>query len=380
MHVTTHGAAAGPRNGHRGLIAGCAFAKDIPKAFLAHPLRQCPTGRPRDYVDDITLQITEAEPGLCAMRMEESLRDLTVAFDADNMELNPGKQQVLGLTRAAREAWESRGIRYYGHGHSHPELSKNIESLQAPATRIGSTEGTRASRCKISGGGGIPSGKCLYGAECHYITEWQFVRTRRAMCTAMGDKEGRRPAAVRLLVVGAGKWGPEVVRAKRIVKHWHKEAAKYCITDEYWETLAGTARKLGPFTEASHPREGRRRLQRMGLLGGIWTSSSAVHRPERGYNPRRGSHRIEMAKTRQAQVGSAGLHEDRDEEVMLLVDRARRSPVLKGILCNIQSHSVYTPSRAHLRWGFDAGCPLCGAPIGTWQHFIDDCAGTRRPP
>lgn len=55
---------------------------------------------------------------------------------------------------------------------------------------------------------------------------------RRAMCTAMCDKEGRRPDAVRLLVVGAGKWDPEVVRAKRLVKHWQTEAAHYCITDE----------------------------------------------------------------------------------------------------------------------------------------------------
>lgn len=129
------GAVAGPRTGDRGLIAGCAFAKDIHKAFLSDPLHQCPTGRPRGYVDDITLQITEGEPGLCAMRMEDVLRDLTAAIEAGNIELNAGKQQVLELSRAVREAWGDRGgtvvaiakglgIHHYGYGHAHPELIK----------------------------------------------------------------------------------------------------------------------------------------------------------------------------------------------------------------------------------------------------------------
>lgn len=69
-HITAHGAVAQPRRGNRGLVAGCAFAADILKAFLAEPLRQCPTGHPRDYVDDITLKLVADEPGQCAARME----------------------------------------------------------------------------------------------------------------------------------------------------------------------------------------------------------------------------------------------------------------------------------------------------------------------
>lgn len=75
-----------------------------------------------------------------------------------------------------------------------------------------------------------------------------------------------------------------------------------------------------------------------------------------------------------------GLHAGRDEEVMALVERPRRSPVLKSMLCVIQPDSVYTAARSHLGWGFEAGCPLCGAPIGTWQHYIDDGAGASSPP
>lgn len=37
-----------------------------------------------------------------------------------------------------------------------------------------------------------------------------------------------------------------------------------------------------------------------------------------------------------------GLHAGRGEEVMGLVERARCGPALKGMLCTIQSDSVYT--------------------------------------
>lgn len=55
--------------------------------------------------------------------------------------------------------------------------------------------------------GAILFGKCLYGSEWHYITGSQIFSTRRAMCMAMSDKEGRRPDSVGLLVIGAGKHG-----------------------------------------------------------------------------------------------------------------------------------------------------------------------------
>lgn len=46
-YVKVHGAVAGPRPGGHGLVAGCAFAKDIPKTF-----------KPQDYVDDITQEVS----------------------------------------------------------------------------------------------------------------------------------------------------------------------------------------------------------------------------------------------------------------------------------------------------------------------------------
>ena len=51
----------------------------------------------------------------------------------------------------------------------------------------------------------------------------------------------------------------------------------------------------------------------------------------------------------------------------------------------IQTYSVYTHARAHLRWGEQGHCPKCSDPIGDWKHYADECllVGTKphmRPP
>lgn len=56
-HVKACGAVAQPHNGNHGLVAGCAFAKDILKAFMATSKTECPEGKPREYVDYITLRV-----------------------------------------------------------------------------------------------------------------------------------------------------------------------------------------------------------------------------------------------------------------------------------------------------------------------------------
>lgn len=56
-----------------------------------------------------------------------------------------------------------------------------------------------------------------------------------------------------------------------------------------------------------------------------------------------------------------------------MVNRAYRVPITKRMLWIIQSDSIYTPARAHLRWGYEASFALCDAAMGTWQHYVDLC-------
>lgn len=45
---------------------------------------------------------------------------------------------------------------------------------------------------------------------------------------------------------------PEIVRIKRLVKHWQKEAAGYDISQDYWDALDGTMGKQGPISLTRH--------------------------------------------------------------------------------------------------------------------------------
>lgn len=104
-YARVHGAVAQPRRGKRGLGAICAFAQDILKAFIRPLKQECPGGRPRDYVDDVTLQVQGDTAESCATQMHEQLDKQKDALRTDNMVLNDGKQQVLGLTKGVCEAW-----------------------------------------------------------------------------------------------------------------------------------------------------------------------------------------------------------------------------------------------------------------------------------
>lgn len=79
------------------------------------------------------------------------------------------------------------------------------------------------------------------------------------MCAAVGDRDGRRPDWARLHVVGSGKWEPEVVRVKRMRKHWQAELPGYEVLGGYWDAFRGTAGKKGLYSMM------RRTLEKAGL-------------------------------------------------------------------------------------------------------------------
>ena len=51
----------------------------------------------------------------------------------------------------------------------------------------------------------------------------------------------------------------------------------------------------------------------------------------------------------------------------------------KGFMHTILVDAVYTPHRAHKRWGKDSSCPFCQAPVADWEHFIDHCPRCQPP-
>lgn len=55
------------------MLEGCAFAKDLLKAFIGPLKRECPGGRPWDYADDITRSRCKGKRHKTALRRCMSL-------------------------------------------------------------------------------------------------------------------------------------------------------------------------------------------------------------------------------------------------------------------------------------------------------------------
>ena len=76
-----------------GLIAGCAFAKDVLKALL-DPINTVMTAECRDYVDDITIIATGHKAGKVIPDFFEQLQKAENWLTQNNMTLNEKKEQL----------------------------------------------------------------------------------------------------------------------------------------------------------------------------------------------------------------------------------------------------------------------------------------------
>lgn len=128
-----------------------------------------------------------------------------------------------------------------------------MSGLWRAAQRIKVTGGTGRQRCTMMAS--VLFGWCLYGPECHYTAQKKRKAMWRVMGTAMGDAEGRRPDGVRLLFCGGGRWDPEVVRVKRLVKQWQAESDGDKVPKGYWDSLAGAKGNHGPISLMRHTLE-----------------------------------------------------------------------------------------------------------------------------
>lgn len=99
-HIRAHGAVAQPRSGHHGSVAGCAFARDRLKSFIGPLQRECPNGRPRDYIVDLMPQVQGGTPQGCVAQMHAQLEKLKGALRRDNM--------------ARHQGCNSFGVNHYG--------------------------------------------------------------------------------------------------------------------------------------------------------------------------------------------------------------------------------------------------------------------------
>ena len=98
--IKVHGATSRTLRAKAGIIAGCAFAKDVLKAFL-EPTREVMQAECRDYVDDITV-IARGRPQIYHPFFYEQLKAAKQWLTENNMVLNEKKNRFMPITQSSK--------------------------------------------------------------------------------------------------------------------------------------------------------------------------------------------------------------------------------------------------------------------------------------
>ena len=386
-YIRVHGAVAKPARGRHGLIAGCSFAKDILKAFLIPTAALARVTLFRDYVDDMVITSTGKQPDQAVNKLIADLKQIKKGLREDNMLLNDAKEQIFGPTADIRKAWSNAtgrkaegqvkdlGVFHYGHGYAHPVMDQKLKELRLTAERIGAIPTDRNKKANIAAA--VIFGKCFYGQEVHYITQKHYDKLSTLMVTAMGEKYMRRPRLPFLLHTAEGRYEPSVCRVGRLVRHWVKHAESYKIPQGYWNHCLQTEARTGPIHLVAQAVK-HHGINAIGPLHWEIEGTTYDLRAQHG-----------VAEAVQRKVADAlwvklgtqrrnfqGLLKGRNHQATLAWGRQIEEERTKAFLDIILTDAVYTPHRAHLRWGKAGHCPICKHPQGDWRHYVDECPGT----
>ena len=102
--IRVHGAEGHAGVASSGLLAGCAFAKDILKGFLAPLIKGKPSRR--DYVDDIVITARGKDPQTTVKNFVDDLETTKGWLKDNNMNLNDTTEQLFISHEQLRKAWK----------------------------------------------------------------------------------------------------------------------------------------------------------------------------------------------------------------------------------------------------------------------------------
>ena len=304
------------------------------------------------------------------------------------MMLNDAKEQIFGATADSRKAWfnatgrpdeaqvKDLGVFHYGHGYSHPVMDKKLKDLYLTAERIGAIPTDRIKKASMAAA--VVYGKCFYGQEAHYITQKHYDKLSSLMVTAMGERYTRRPKTPLLLHVREGKFEPSLSRVGRLIRHWAKYGETYEVPLGYWRHCFQTNARSGPIHIVAQV------LKQLGV-----TATGPTHWEVDGESyDLSAQHGVVAAIQRKAadelwdKLGTRrrnyqGLKGGRNNQANLAWGKQIEEERTKAFLDIILTDAVYTPYRAHLRWGKSGQCPARNHPLGDWRHYVDHCPGIR---
>ena len=389
--LRAHGAVGPPVTGAHGIIAGCSYAKDILKSFLLPVATTATTTVFRDYVDDITLLAIGDSPHQVVIRLQEDLDRINDQLRGRSMALNDAKEQILGNTAAVRKAWHDLtgkaavevvrdlGTYHYGYGAVNPELDNKLTAFKATAARIGILPVPRARRAQIAAA--ILYGRTLYGAETQPLTQAHFHAMRRLMAASIMGERHTRPIRPFLLHFRDGRSDPEITRMARLISHWTRHGHTMDVPLHYWEECHTLTQKRGPIQLLKNLLRGYH-ITPTGPFN--WTFNGTTYAMDTdpdflGTMLRQIRHALWQRLNHQEHF--QGLDQRRNETATNSLRRSLDQQQV-AFLDMVQTDSIYTPWRAHTRWGKTETehCTMRHAPVAKWAHFVGHCPHIRGRP
>ena len=306
------------------------------------------------------------------------------------MQLNDAKEQTFGATAAARKAWKEAtgkeaqgqvkdlGVHHYGYGYKHPVMDQKLDGLRTVATRIGSIPTEREKKGVMAAA--VIFGKCLYGQETHYLTSKHFTKLRSLLVGSMGEKYKTRPRKPFLLHTAGGKFDPETARMGRLTAYWIKNIRDHITPQGYWRHCQESIARRGPVHILAET------LKMYGVKAeqaDRWTIEGVTYQLDNQHGLQEAvENQVQNTLWRQlaSKTSYLGLEGGRNHKATLAWRETIQEERTKAFLDIILTDAVYTPLRAHLRWGKERSCPLCGEPTGDWKHFVVKCPAMPKGP
>lgn len=170
---------------------------------------------------------------------------------------------------------------------------------------------------------------------------------RNGRCGGMAPRRSQAPSN------GRRKWDQEVVRMKRLVKHGQREAMQHGSTAAHWGSPKGTSGRHGPMPLIRHA------LEKAGVACESWqvwrVGSRDIWVAEDTDAARLVDQTVVVESWRRS--GKLGAVRRGWTKVVTRMSWTISTSKCAALCCmgcwGTHIDSVYTPSRAHMRWGYD---------------------------
>jgi ribonuclease HI len=394
--LSVHGAIGRPVQVRNGLVAGCAFAVHILKAYLG-PLRETGEAEVRDYVDDVMLFAATPTPAEAAEKLSDTLAAVREWMGSQSMVLNPNKEQLYAPTAAGRRAWAEREPDYQG---TVTAVATDLGTTQRTRIRVGDNKVRRLAKAeklaaridtlplqrhqKARLAEALLLQGALYGTELDPLTAQQVIALRGAIAAAVWGRQTGRNRNIQLLLHNAGRLDPKVAMELRFLCACGRLLSRGPAPEDWqqrWEALPEHPDyRGGPLSRL------RGLLTRLGWRGTLqqgWGDPAAAHAPGDHQGWKKAAQHSLVQEQWQKLAKRRRALQDAEEGVDAVASTSTypEHTAHGKRLRLLQTDGVWSSQRAYDRHKRATDhCEHCGRTGGDLNHWLWECPALLSPP